>query len=82
MADVAMVVVDFTLGDSFASVSFLRMFRLARLFRFVRVVGMFPELQFLVKGFISSFSAVFWGSILMWIEPHLQKVFFETVLAQ
>ena len=34
---------------------------------FVRVVGMFPELQFLVKGFISSFSAVFWGSILMWI---------------
>lgn len=67
MADVAMVVVDFTLGDSFASVSFLRMFRLARLFRFVRVVGMFPELQFLVKGFISSFSAVFWGSILMWI---------------
>ena len=38
---------------------------------FVRVVGMFPELQFLVKGFISSFSAVFWGSILMWIATWL-----------
>ena len=40
---------------------------------FVRVVGMFPELQFLVKGFISSFSAVFWGSILMWVAACLQK---------
>ena len=40
---------------------------------FVRVVGMFPELQFLVKGFISSFSAVFWGSILMWVAACLNE---------
>ncbi|CAJ1406801.1 unnamed protein product [Effrenium voratum] len=65
-ADVALLIGDLTLGNS-PQLSFLRMFRLARLFRFVRVVGMFPELQFLVKGFISSFSAVFWGSILMWV---------------
>jgi len=65
-ADVLLLILDIALGDS-PQLSFLRMFRLARLFRFVRVVGMFPELQFLVKGFISSFSAVFWGSILMWI---------------
>jgi len=66
VADVGLLVIDMTIGNS-PQLSFLRMFRLARLFRFVRVVGMFPELQFLVKGFISSFSAVFWGSILMWV---------------
>lgn len=65
LADVGLLILDMTIGNS-PKIGFLRMFRLARLFRFVRVVGMFPELQFLVKGFISSFSAVFWGSILMW----------------
>mmetsp|Transcript_41139 Transcript_41139/g.65149 ORF Transcript_41139/g.65149 Transcript_41139/m.65149 type:complete len:654 (-) Transcript_41139:167-2128(-) len=65
VADVGLLILDMTIGNS-PKIGFLRMFRLARLFRFVRVVGMFPELQFLVKGFISSFSAVFWGSILMW----------------
>ncbi|CAE7449691.1 unnamed protein product [Symbiodinium natans] len=66
-ADVLLLIADLVLEGFAFELGFLRVFRLARLFRFVRVVGMFPELQFLIKGFISSFSAVFWGSILMWI---------------
>lgn len=64
--DVGMTVLDAVLGNS-PSLNFLRVFRLARLLRFVRILHMFPELSFLLRGMASSFRAIIFGTILVYI---------------
>eukprot|EP00930_Biecheleria_cincta_P034408 TRINITY_DN23787_c0_g1_i1.p1 TRINITY_DN23787_c0_g1~~TRINITY_DN23787_c0_g1_i1.p1 ORF type:complete len:663 (+),score=122.89 TRINITY_DN23787_c0_g1_i1:74-2062(+) len=64
--DVLMSVLDATLGNH-PSLTFARVFRLARLLRFVRILNMFPELSFLLRGMASSMRAIIFGTILVYV---------------
>ncbi|CAE8656641.1 unnamed protein product [Polarella glacialis] len=71
--DFLVVLVDLTLGvldlilGAVPGLTFLRFFRLGRILRVFRITKMFPELSFLIAGMASSFRAIFWGTIMVYI---------------
>lgn len=53
------------IGLSIPNMSFMRMFRIARLVRAVRILTAFRELYIMVHGFASAMMAMFWGFVMM-----------------
>jgi len=55
------------IGISFLNVSMLRILRLSRLARATKVFRMFPELKLMLAGLTGAVSAIFWGSVLLFV---------------
>lgn len=55
-------------ADNIFPVSVLRIFRLAKLARVSKVLRVFPELRLLLAALTRSMSAIFWGSVLLFLS--------------
>lgn len=52
-------------GPGLPGMQMLRLFRVARLMRATRIFRIFPELNSMVRGFMSAMSAMWWGFIMI-----------------
>lgn len=68
------VVLKYLDTDAMPGVQMLRIFRVAKLLRAARLLRVFPELNVMLRGFISAMSAMFWGLLMILVLTLLWAV--------
>lgn len=60
--------------------SVLRVLRLARLARTLKLLTLFPELNMMLRGIVSAFKTVVWGSVLLFLDILVWSIFAVQIL--